>query len=98
MDKSRIMQAAWQIFRETYHYPAVPFKSIGRPCFGWALSEAYRREREKARIAAIPASVKTARITYLQAERERAAFIDSWQQKQGCIAEINRELSALVAA
>ena len=42
--------------------------------------------------------MKAARIVCLQAERERAAFIDSWQQKQGCIAEINRELSALVAA
>jgi hypothetical protein len=31
MDKSAIMKAAWQIFRETYRYPVIPFASIGRP-------------------------------------------------------------------
>jgi hypothetical protein len=98
MDKSKIMLTAWQIFRETYHYPAIPFKSIGRACFGWALSEAYRRARETARIAAIPAEIKTARVAVLRRELEIAPFQDSWRLAQVEISEINRELSALVAA
>ena len=43
---SRVMRRAWQIFRETYHYPAVPFRSIGRPCFNSCLRQAWAEYRK----------------------------------------------------
>lgn len=98
MNKQEIMKAAWAIFRETYHYPAVPFRSLGRKCFGWALSEAYRRARAAARIAAIPVEIKTARIAELQAAREIAGFMSSYRQSQARVAEIDAELSRLEVA
>lgn len=30
---SRVMRRAWAIFRKSYNYPNVPFRSIGRKCF-----------------------------------------------------------------
>jgi hypothetical protein len=98
MNKRQIMLAAWELFREKYHYPTTSFKSIGRACFGWCLSEAYRRAREAARIAAIPVEIKQARVADLHRARELAAFMANYRQAQGRIAEIDRELSALVAA
>lgn len=85
----QIMTRAWAIFRATYRFPAVPFKSIGRPCFGWALKEAHREVRAAAAIAAIPAPVKAARVEainralvildyrsdYSRASRERGALL-----------------------
>ena len=35
-----IKTRAKAIFSETYHYPATPFRSIGRSCFRWALERA----------------------------------------------------------
>lgn len=97
-NRQQIMQAAWAIFRDKYHYPAVPFRSLGRKCFGWCLSEAYRRAREAARIAAIPAEVKAARVAQLTAAREVAGYMASFRQSQARVAEIDRELSNLIAA
>ena len=93
-----VMTAAWRIFRETYNYPAIPFRSIGRQCFVWALKEAHRRAREAARIAAIPAPVKAARVAELEAARDLAPFMASYRQSQARVAEIDAELSRLVAA
>ena len=50
MGKSAIMSRAWAIFRERYNYPAIPFRSIGRPCFAWALCEAWREARDAAAV------------------------------------------------
>lgn len=44
-NRTAIMQAAWAIFAETYIYPSLPFNSIGRKGFGWALTEAWRRAK-----------------------------------------------------
>lgn len=97
-NRAAVMSAAWQIFRETYNYPRVSFRSIGRQCFAWALKEAHRRAREAARLAAIPAPVKAVRVADLQVARERAAFIASYRQSQARIAEIDAELSTLAVA
>lgn len=47
MDRAAVMRRAWAVFRETYRYPEITFKDIGRKCFAWALRkawEAYRNE------------------------------------------------------
>jgi len=92
--RQAIMVRAWAIFRQTYHYPAVPFRSIGRPCFAWALRRAWAEAREAARLAAIPADVKAARITDLKRALELVPYIEDWRQataqRQQLEAEINR--------
>ena len=47
----RVMREAWAIFRRTYNVPAVPFRSVGRPCFAWALRTAWAQARHLARLA-----------------------------------------------
>jgi len=80
---------AKEIFCRTYRYPAIPFRSLGRECFAWAMTEARRQIAETARIAAIPAEVKEARLTaindallildyrsdYSRASRERGVLL-----------------------
>ena len=96
-DRAAIMTKAWAIFREAYHCPAVPFRSIGRPCFGWALREAWRRAREAARVAAIPAEVKAARIASLNASIDFEQFNDHWPSASANIAEMRAEIARLAA-
>jgi hypothetical protein len=93
-----VMVAAWEIFRQTYKYPAIPFASIGRPCFAWALKEAHRRARVAAKAAAIPATVRAARIAELQTAAVRAVYADSFRQTQAELAAIERELTTLRVA
>jgi hypothetical protein len=76
-DRGSIMRRAWEIFRQTYKYPAIKFADIGRKCFAWALRKAWAETRETARLAAIPAQEKADRIATLQILIERAGFIDS---------------------
>ena len=97
MNKREIMTAAWALFRETYHYPAVPFKSLGRQCFGWCLSETYRRAKEAARIAAIPNDVKAERIAKLKWQLELTPYIESYLQSTGRARALRAEINALTA-
>lgn len=62
MTKRNQINRAKEIFSATYNYPAIPFRSIGRAAFAWAMAEAAREAREAARIAAIPAEVRAARL------------------------------------
>jgi hypothetical protein len=41
IDRAGIMLRAWAIFRTTYRFPQISFASIGRPCFTWALKQAW---------------------------------------------------------
>jgi hypothetical protein len=79
-NRKAIMARAWAIFRDVYKYPAIKFSSIGRKCFGWALKQAWAEARETARIAAIPADVKVARIAVLTRTIELASYSESWPE------------------
>lgn len=58
-----IMKRAWEIFREHYNYPSVPFKAIGRACFSWSMKLAWAEARDAAEIAeAMPVSEIMIRI------------------------------------
>jgi len=52
--RSDVMSRAWAIFRETYGYPRLPFRSIGRKCFGWSLRKAWAEKRQAEKLAALP--------------------------------------------
>jgi hypothetical protein len=93
----QIMQAAWAIFRKTYRYPEVPFKSIGRQCFAWALRKAHAEAKERARLAAMAADAKAARIDALRREIELATYADSYTTTTAIVARCQTELAALAA-
>jgi hypothetical protein len=63
-----IMRRAWAIFRETYGYPSIPFRSIGRECFGWALRKAWAEARAAAELSATPTEALAARIEGIERE------------------------------
>jgi hypothetical protein len=94
-NRKAIMARAWEIFREAYKYPAIKFSSIGWKCFGWALKKAWSEAREGARIAAIPADVKAARIAVLTRTIELAAYSESWPQAQREISAARAEIARL---
>ncbi|MCC0808312.1 hypothetical protein FPV16_19210 [Methylobacterium sp. W2] len=48
-----VLARAWAIFRASYAYPQVPFLSIGRDCFTWALKRAWAEARETVRLAGL---------------------------------------------
>lgn len=96
-DRGAIMVRAWAIFREPYKYPAIKFSSIGRKCFGWALRKAWAEAREAARIAAIPAAEKAARIKVLERTIELAAYRESWPQASHEISAARVEIARLSA-
>ena len=97
MNRQQIMQRAWAIFRQTYRYPAVPFRSLGRECFAWALREAWRLAKEAARLAAIPADVKTNRSETLRDEIAFLTYREDYGAAQARRREIEHELTRLAA-
>ncbi|MCC0808714.1 hypothetical protein FPV16_21325 [Methylobacterium sp. W2] len=48
-----VLARAWELFRSSYNYPRVPFRSIGRDCFTSALKRAWAEARETARLAGL---------------------------------------------
>lgn len=49
--RARVMARAWEMFRASYNYPRVPFRSIGRACFTACLRLAWEEIREIAHMA-----------------------------------------------
>ena len=90
--KFNIMSRAWQLFRETYHYPEIKFASIGRHCFAGCLRRAWAEYRQAQRLKAIPAKEKRARVKALQRQIDLAQHADSYrtthQIETACRAEI----------
>jgi hypothetical protein len=87
------------IFRQTYRYPAVPFRSIGRKAFAWALRKAWADTKaaaaERARVAAITADEKTARIVALREHAALAEFADHYPSVVAARAAVAAEIAAL---
>ena len=96
-DRAALMRRAWAIFAESYKFPQIKFRDIGRKCFAWALKRAWAEAREAARIAATPAEVKAERIGALQTMLDRAAFIDSGPQWKAAVTTYRSELRQLTA-
>lgn len=63
VSKAAIMKAAWTHYRK--NYANRPFYRAG---FQWALRHAWWEVKEAARLAAIPAEVKAARVEQINAE------------------------------
>jgi hypothetical protein len=97
INRAAIMARAWAIFRQTYNHPAIPFRSIGRKCFGWALRVAWWEAKKAARIAAIS---PVAKAQCAEALRSELAFLTYREDSRAaCVRqrEIENELAALAA-
>jgi CRISPR/Cas system Type II protein with McrA/HNH and RuvC-like nuclease domain len=92
------MRRAWAIFRQTYKYPLIKFKDIGRSCFSWALRQAWGEARDAARVAAIPVRERAERIQTLQTSIERASYIDHGPTWRTTIAAYRAEIRQLRTA
>lgn len=97
MDRRSVMTRAWAIFRQTYNYPGIPFRSIGRRCFAWALRRAWAEAKDAARIAAIPAPVKATRADALKSELGLLTYREDYRAACARSREIETELAALAA-
>ena len=67
-NSGEVLRRAWAIFAETYHYPTVPFRSIGRRCFNSALRRAWNEARAAAELAAMSIADIRARLVSIEAE------------------------------
>lgn len=54
--KAVIMRRAWAIFRQTYNFPRISFRSIGRRCFASCLRRAWDEAKRGAATATRSAS------------------------------------------
>ncbi|MGJ5136860.1 hypothetical protein ACQR1V_02640 [Bradyrhizobium oligotrophicum] len=97
-NRAAIMRRAWAIFRQTYKFPQIKFRDIGRSCFAWALRKAWAEAQEAVRLAAIPAADKSERIEVLHALIERAGFIDSGPLWRRTVTAYRDEIRRLQAA
>jgi hypothetical protein len=98
IDRAALMTRAWAIFRKTYYYPQIKFSDIGRPCFAWALRQAWVEAKEAARVAALSPTAKAERIETLQGLIQLAGFIDSGPQWKATITAHRDEIRQLQAA
>lgn len=96
-NRQNVMRRAWELFRATYHYPAIRFSSIGRDCFRYCLQKAWQEAREAARYAAIAPTVRAAQIERLNHALELAPYSDA-RNYSGRIDDIRQEISRLHAA
>jgi hypothetical protein len=98
IDRKAVMNRAWAIFRQTYHYPQIKFSSIGRSCFAWALGQAWVEAKEAARVAAMTPAAKADRIATLQSLITYAGYIDSGPQWKTTISAHRDEIRQLQRA
>jgi hypothetical protein len=97
-DRAALMTRAWAIFRKTYYYPQIKFSDIGRPCFAWALRQAWVEAKEAALVAALSPAAKVERIETLQDLIQHAGYIDSGRQWKAAITAHRDEIRQLQAA
>ena len=95
IDRAALMSRAWAIFRQTYKFPQIKFSDIGRPCFAWALKQAWVEAREAARVAAMSSAAKAERIEALQSLIAYAGYIDSGPQWKATMREHRDEIRQL---
>lgn len=94
-NRKAIMARAWSIFRAVYKYPSIKFSSIGWKCFGACVRQAWAEAKEAARVAAIPAVEKAARIAVLKDTIAFAPLGENWAQARFEIGAARAELARL---
>jgi hypothetical protein len=63
-----IMHRAWEIFREDYRFPTIPYASIGRHCFAASLRKAWAEKRAADKLAATNTATLAADVADIAAE------------------------------
>ncbi|WP_246663758.1 hypothetical protein [Tardiphaga sp. vice278] len=98
MSRTNVMTRAWAMFRQAYNYPRIKFASIGRKCFASCLRAAWAEARKAAKVSAMPAAAKAARIVELTDTIRFAPFSESWRQASREISAARAELARLTTA
>jgi hypothetical protein len=94
-NRRAVMICAWAIFRTTYNHPVMPFRSIGRSCFAWALQKAWAEHRDRAAVATTPTDVRGAQIAQLERERQVLEFADNCRFAGSRTTQIDVEIRRL---
>ncbi len=95
---AEVMRRAWALFSFNYNYPLVPFRSIGRRCFAWALRTAWAEARQKAALrAAMPADARAARVAAIREAIAAEDHCDDWQAITRGRARLSDEMRSLLA-
>lgn len=100
VNRQNVMRRAWAIFRQTYNYPALSWKSVeysDRRCFGSCLRCAWAELREATRLSSISGDVKAARSKALSHEMMLLTFREDYRAAQVRRCEIETELAHLAA-
>lgn len=97
VDRSAVMRRAWNLMKITYSFGRIPFRSIGRRCFGSCLRLAWAEARQEMARLATPAAMLAERIANLQAELSSLAYLDDWSRFAIRDREIRNELDRLAA-
>ena len=63
-NKSKLMKRAWEIFKSTYRYPEIPFKSIGWLCFASCLKMAWAEFKRPVIVSSKPLPEQLASLQY----------------------------------
>lgn len=97
IDRCAVMRRAWDLMKIEYGFGRIPFRSIGRTCFGWCLRKAWSEVRDEIARRAIPAEVLADRIASLEEELSNLVYIDDWRHVERRTREINDAIRRLAA-
>ncbi|TBW32253.1 hypothetical protein EYW49_22330 [Siculibacillus lacustris] len=97
IDRAAVMCRAWDLMKINYNFGRLPFRSIGRKCFGSCLRCAWAEARQQAAVAAIPPAVRAERIADLNSEMSNLRYLDDWRHVAVREREIRDELHRLAA-
>ena len=93
-----VLARAWEIFRASYNYPQVPFRSLGWGCFTWALKKAWAEAREIASLAGLGIAKLQEEAARLAEPRHRVGLSTSYTDSIHEVAARNAAIRARTAA
>ncbi len=91
-NKSKIMKRAWEIFKSTYRYPEIPFKSIGWLCFASCLKMAWAEFKRPVIVSSRPLSEQ---LASLQSAHMLNQMSDNFYYTNGGYAAAMRQIKTL---
>ena len=96
--RNGVLARAWELFRSSYNYPRVPFLSIGRDCFAWALKAAWGEARETARLAGLGVAKLREEVARIAQPRHRVGLSTSYTDRADEVAARHAAVRAHEAA
>ncbi|WP_147048888.1 hypothetical protein [Methylobacterium gnaphalii] len=92
------MARAWELMRERYNFPRVPFRSIGRACFADCLKAAWNEAREIVRLAGRGVEALRAAIVAVQTPPHRVGLSTSRREDGAAMVQRLWQVRVMTAA